>query len=125
MTRVIFHVDLDAFYASVEIRSNPYYRGLPLIIGADPKDGKGRGVVVTCSYEARKFGVRSAQPISIAYKLCPNAIYVRPNFELYDEVSGDVMGLLKRFADKFEQASIDEAYMTLHKPASDTADQLS
>jgi DNA polymerase IV (DinB-like DNA polymerase) len=111
LTRVIFHVDLDAFYASVEIRSNPSYRGLPLIIGADPKDGRGRGVVVTCSYEARKFGVRSAQPISIAYKLCPNAVYVRPNFELYDEVSGDVMGLLKKFADKFEQASIDEAYL--------------
>jgi len=111
LTRVIFHVDLDAFYASVEIRSNQSYRGVPLIIGADPKDGKGRGVVITCSYEARKFGVRSAQPISVAFKLCPTAVYVRPNFELYDEVSGDVMGLLKRFADKFEQASIDEAYM--------------
>lgn len=111
MARIIFHVDLDAFYASVEIRSNSSYRGMPLIIGADPREGKGRGVVVTCSYEARKFGVRSAQPISIAYKLCPNAIYIRPNFELYDEVSGDVMGLLKKFADKFEQASIDEAYM--------------
>jgi len=91
---------------------------MPLIIGADPKDGKGRGVVVTCSYEARKFGVRSAQPISLAYKLCPNAIYIRPNFQLYDEVSGDVMGLLKKFADKFEQASIDEAYMDVTETCS-------
>jgi DNA polymerase IV (DinB-like DNA polymerase) len=111
MARVIFHVDLDAFYASVEVRSNPSYRGKPLIIGADPKEGKGRGVVVTCSYEARKFGVRSAQPISIAYRLCPGGIYIRPNFDLYGEVSADVMALLKEYADKFEQASIDEAYL--------------
>ena len=111
MPRVIFHVDLDAFYASVEERENPSLRGTPLIIGADPKGGKGRGVVVACSYEARKRGVRSGQPISRAYQLCPEGVYIRPNLALYGEVSVDVMELIKRYADKFEQVSIDEAYL--------------
>jgi len=111
MHRVIFHVDLDAFYASVEQRENPSLRGCPLIIGADPKKGTGRGVVVACSYEARKKGLHSGQPISRAYRLCPDGIYVRPNFELYARVSSDVMQLLKTYADKFEQMSIDEAYL--------------
>ena len=111
MTRVIFHVDLDAFYASVEERENPSLRGTPLIIGADPKEGRGRGVVVACSYVARKKGVRSGQPISIAYRLCPEGVYIRPNFELYGEVSVDVMALIRKYADKFEQVSIDEAYL--------------
>jgi len=109
--RVILHIDLDAFYASVEQRENPSLRGKPLIIGADPKEGKGRGVVVTCSYEARKHGLRSGMPISKAYRLCPDGIYIRPNFELYGNVSADVMALLKKYADKFEQVSIDEAYL--------------
>jgi DNA polymerase IV (DinB-like DNA polymerase) len=108
---VIFHIDLDAFYASVEQRENPALRGTQLIIGADPQGGKGRGVVVTCSYEARKLGVRSGQPISRAYKLCPAGVYIRPNFTLYMEVSSDVMELLRRFGDKFEQVSIDEAFL--------------
>jgi len=95
-------VDLDAFYASVEQRENPALRGTPLIIGADPKEGKGRGVVVTCSYEARRRGVRSGQPISRAYKLCPDGVYIRPNLALYGQVSYDVMGFLRKFADKFE-----------------------
>jgi DNA polymerase IV (DinB-like DNA polymerase) len=111
LSRVIFHVDLDAFYASVEQRENPSYRGIPLIIGADPKEGKGRGVVVACSYDARKQGVRSGQPISRAYTLCPNGTYIRPNLVLYGQVSYDVMELLRKFADKFEQVSIDEAFM--------------
>lgn len=111
MPRVILHVDLDAFYASVEERENSSLRGKPLIIGADPKEGKGRGVVVACSYEARKHGVRSGQPISRAYKLCPEASYIRPNLALYGQVSYDVMELLRKFADKFEQVSIDEAFL--------------
>ncbi len=109
MARVIFHVDLDAFYASVEQRENPSLRAVPLIIGADPKEGKGRGVVVACSYEARKRGLHSGQPISRAYKLCPDGIYIRPNLALYGQVSTDVMERLRRFADKFEQVSVDEA----------------
>ncbi len=111
MPRVIFHLDLDAFYASVEQRENPSYRGVPLIIGADPKEGKGRGVVVACSYEARKYGLHSGQPISRAYRLCPTGVYIRPNLALYGQVSVDVMERIKGFADKFEQVSIDEAYL--------------
>lgn len=109
--RVIFHLDLDAFYASVEQRENPSLRDVPLIIGADPKEGKGRGVVVACSYTARKLGLYSGQPISRAYRLCPNGVYIRPNFPLYGEVSADVMARVKKYADRFEQVSIDEAYM--------------
>lgn len=105
------HVDLDAFYASVEQRENPFLRGKPLIIGPDPKRGKARGVVVACSYEARKKGIRSGQPISTAYRLMPDAVYVRSDFETYADVSSDVMSFLRKYADKFEQASIDEAYM--------------
>jgi len=111
LPRVIFHVDLDAFYASVEQRENPSLRGVPLIIGADPKDGKGRGVVVACSYEARRRGLHSGQPISRAYKLCPDGVYIRPNLALYGQVSADVMERIRKFADKLEQVSIDEAYL--------------
>ncbi len=111
MQRVIFHLDLDAFYASVEQRENPSYRRIPLIIGADPKEGKGRGVVVACSYEARKYGLHSGQPISRAYRLCPTGVYIRPNLALYGQVSADVMERIKGFADRFEQVSIDEAYL--------------
>jgi DNA polymerase IV (archaeal DinB-like DNA polymerase) len=105
------HIDMDAFYSSVEQRENPDSRGKPVIVGADPKGGKGRGVVAGCSYEARKFGVHSAQPISIAYRLCPNGIYLRPNFTLYEQVSEQVMQLLKEFTEKLEPMSIDEAFM--------------
>jgi DNA polymerase IV (DinB-like DNA polymerase) len=115
LVRVIFHIDLDAFYASVEQRENPSLSGIPLIIGADPKGGKGRGVVVACSYEARKRGLHSGQPISRAYRLCPEGVYVRPNLPLYGEVSADVMDRIKRYADKFEQVSIDEAFLDVTK----------
>jgi DNA polymerase IV (DinB-like DNA polymerase) len=108
---VIFHVDLDAFYASVEQREDPSLRGVPLIIGADPKEGKGRGVVVACSYEARKRGLHSGQPISQAYRLCPDGVYRRPNFPLYGRVSSEIMERLRKYADKFEQVSIDEAFL--------------
>ncbi len=111
--RIIFHCDLDAFYPSCEIRRDPSLAGKPLIVGADPKSGKGRGVVTSCSYEARKFGVRSGMPISTAFRLCPppTGIYVRPDFKLYGETSGRVMELLQGFADKMEQTSIDEAFL--------------
>ncbi len=111
MPRVILHIDMDAFYSSVEQREDPTLRGRPVIVGADPKGGKGRGVVAGCSYEARSFGVHSAQPISIAYRLCPNGIYVRPNFTLYEQALEKVMKLLKQFTDRLEQMSIDEAFM--------------
>jgi DNA polymerase IV (archaeal DinB-like DNA polymerase) len=105
-------VDIDSFYPSVEIRENLQLKGKPVIVGADPKNGRGRGVVVSCSYEARKLGIRSGMPISRAYRIAKDsAIYLRPNFPLYINVSKTIMNLLRGFADKFEQVSIDEAFL--------------
>jgi DNA polymerase IV (DinB-like DNA polymerase) len=117
--RTILHVDLDAFYVSAEVREHPDLKGLPVVVGADPEGGKGRGVVVACSYEARKFGLRSGMPISIAYRLCPQAKYIPPSWGLYERVSEEVMATLRGFADKFEQASIDEAFLDITSRASD------
>jgi DNA polymerase IV (DinB-like DNA polymerase) len=109
MEKTIVHVDMDAFYASCEIRENPELEGKPMIVGGNPE--KGRGVVTTCSYEARRFGIRSAMPISEAYELCPHGTYVRPNFLLYKKISDNVMNILKQFSDVFQRAGIDEAYL--------------
>ncbi|MDA4119158.1 MAG: DNA polymerase IV [Thaumarchaeota archaeon] len=117
--RAILHVDLDAFYVSAEMREHPELRGLPVVVGANPDGGKGRGVVVACSYEARKFGLRSGMPISIAYRLCPQARYIPPDWGLYERVSEEVMSTLKGFADKFEQGSIDEAFLDVSSKAND------
>jgi DNA polymerase-4 len=111
MSRTILHVDMDAFYASVEQRDHPEHRGKAVIVGSDPKNGKGRGIVATCSYEARKFGIHSAQPISQAWKLCPRGIYLLPDMEKYARVSSQIMGLLLEFTDLLEQLSIDEAFL--------------
>jgi DNA polymerase IV (DinB-like DNA polymerase) len=113
------HVDMDAFYASVEQRENPSLVGKPVIVGADPKEGKARGVVMGCSYEARKVGVHSALPISTAYRLCPSGIYLPPHFNLYEQASNQIMGVLQSFTEKFEQVSIDEAYLDLTDKAKD------
>mgnify|MGYP006270930015 FL=1 len=102
---------MDHFFTAVEERERPELKGKPVIVGADPKEGKGRGVVHTCNYEARKFGVRSGMPISKAWKLCPQAVYLRPNFDLYLKVSIEIMELLRGYADKFEQWGIDEAFL--------------
>jgi DNA polymerase IV (DinB-like DNA polymerase) len=120
-TRAILHVDLDAFYVSAEVRERPELKGLAVVVGADPEAGKGRGVVVACSYEARKFGLRSGMPISIAYRLCPQAKYIPPNWGLYERTSEEVMATLRGFADKFEQASIDEAFLDVTSRGSDEA----
>lgn len=109
--RAIFHVDLNAFYVSVEVKDNPSLKGLPVVVGADPEGGKARGVVMTCSYEARKLGLKSGMPISTAYRLAPNAVYLPPRWERYAEVSGQVMDLLRKRADRFEQTGIDEAFL--------------
>ena len=111
LNRVILHVDMDAFFASIEQKDNPSYRGRPVIVGADPKGGKGRGVVSTASYEARKYGIHSAMPISQAYALCPNGIYVRPRMESYIEESKKIMSILGEFSPIVEQVSIDEAFL--------------
>jgi len=111
MSRLILHCDLDCFFAAVEERDKPEYIGKPIIIGADPKGGKGRGVVSTCNYEARKFGLHSAMPISKAFKRCPHGIYLHPNFEKYQKASKEVMEIVNSYSDKFQQVSIDEAYI--------------
>src|SRR5690242_12563256 len=108
MFRVIFHLDMDAFYASVEQRDNPALRGKPVIVGAPPTQ---RGVVCAASYEARKFGVRSALPSITASRLCPAGIFVRPRMDYYREESRQIMKLVADSGAVIEQVSIDEAYL--------------
>ncbi len=109
--RIIMHMDLDAFFAACEIRERPELSDKPVVIGADPKAGRGRGVVSTANYIARGYGVHSGMPISQAYRLCPNGIYLPVNFELYWTVSSNIMTIARRYADKFQQSSIDEAFL--------------
>lgn len=111
MERIIFHVDMDAFFAAVEARENPAYANVPLIIGGDPKGGKGRGVAATANYEARKYGIRSAMAISTAYNLCPNGVFIRPDFSKYKPASHEIMAILADYADTLEVVGIDEAYL--------------
>lgn len=108
--QIIAHIDMDSFYASVEIRDDPSLIGRPVVIGSDPQEGRGRGVVSTCSYEARKFGLHSGMPISRAWHLCPHAVYIRPSGK-YESVSADIMNLLHECVEEIEQVSIDEAYL--------------
>lgn len=110
MFRVIFHLDMDAFYASIEQRDNPVLRGRPVIVGAPPTQ---RGVVCAASYEARKFGVRSALPSMTAGRLCPDGVFVRPRMEHYREESEAIMKLVGESGAVIEQVSIDEAYLDL------------
>ncbi len=109
--RTIFHIDMDSFFASVEKRDRPELREKPLIIGADPKQGSGRGVVSTCCYIARKFGIHSAMPISQAYRRCPQGVYLPPDMDKYKDSSDNIMDVLAAFADYFQPVSIDEAYL--------------
>lgn len=111
--KYIVHMDMDAFFASVEQRDNPDYRGKPVVVGADPKTGKGRGVVSTCSYEARKFGIHSAMPISIAYRKCPSAIFLGVDMEKYCYVSGQIFDILNNFTPRVQPVSVDEAFLDI------------
>ena len=150
--RIIIHLDMDAFFAQVEERENPQFKGKPVVVctstplsvhpsrdvvlipeewdsnknanhpervkrvegwSADPKGGRGRGVVSTANYEARKFGIHSALPISQAYRLCPGAIFLPPNFELYSIVSDNIMKIIQSFSEQVEQTSLDEAYIDI------------
>ncbi len=117
--RITLHIDMDSFYSSVETREKPEIRGKPVIVGSDPKKGTGRGVVSTCSYEARKYGIHSAMPISKAYKLCPDAVYLPVDMELYKSTSSRIMEILREFSSRFQQVSVDEAYMELDKDITD------
>ncbi len=107
--RKIIHIDMDAFYASVEQRDFPEYRGKPVIVGGPP-EGRG-GVVATASYEARKFGIRSAMPSKTAQRLCPDAIFVYPRFDAYKAVSNHIREIFHRYTDIIEPLSLDEAYL--------------
>lgn len=111
--RIILHVDMDYFFAQVEERENPELKGKPVVVGADPKEGKGRGVVATCNYIARKFGIKSALPISTAWHKCPTAVFLPVNMHLYADASLKVMEIFRSFTDKFEQVSVDEAYLDI------------
>jgi DNA polymerase-4 len=104
----IIHVDMDAFYAAVEQRDNPKLRGKPVVVGGGPF---GRGVVQTCSYEARKYGIHSAMASSRAYRLCPHAVFVPPRFDVYKSVSNQILEIFYEYTDCVEPRSLDEAYL--------------
>ncbi len=106
--RKIIHVDMDAFFASVEQRDFPEYRNKPLVVGGSPQ---GRGVVAAASYEARKFGIHSAMPASRAVKLCPAAIFVKPRFDVYRAISNQIREIFFEYTDLVEPLSLDEAYL--------------
>lgn len=106
--RKIIHIDMDAFYAAIEQRDRPELKGKPVIVGGDPFS---RGVVATCSYEARVFGVSSAMPARKAYQLCPKATFLRPRMEVYKSVSAEIMKIFKSYTDLVEPLSLDEAYL--------------
>lgn len=107
--RKIIHIDMDAFYASIEQRDNPQYRGKPIAVGGSP-EGRG-GVVATASYEARKFGVRSAMASKKAKQLCKDLIFIRPRFDVYKQVSGQIREIFHRYTDVIEPLSLDEAFL--------------
>ncbi|MGQ7379596.1 DNA polymerase IV [Streptococcus suis] len=115
LSRKIIHVDMDAFFAAIEVRDNPELTGKPVIIGADPRLSGGRGVVSTCNYEARAFGIHSAMSSKEAYERCPQAVFISGNYEKYQEVGRQVREIFHRYTDLVEPMSIDEAYLDVTK----------
>ena len=118
MGQIIIHVDMDAFYAAVEMRDNPALRGKPLVIGSLPNE---RGVVSTCNYAARKYGVHSGMNIKDAYRLCPNGVYMHPNFDKYKSVSRQLHEIWDGYATASESVAFDEAYLDVTETAGDFA----
>ena len=110
-SRKIIHIDMDAFFAAVEIRDNPNLRGKPVIIGNDPRKTGGRGVVSTSSYEARAFGIHSAMSSKEAYERCPQAVFISGNYDKYLAVGQQIRSIFRRYTDIIEPMSIDEAYL--------------
>ncbi|MBI4094965.1 MAG: DNA polymerase IV [Candidatus Liptonbacteria bacterium] len=121
MKRIIAHLDMDAFFAAIEERDKPRLKGLPIVVGADPEEGKGRGVVSTANYKAREYGIHSAMPISTAWRRSeaarqkgrPPAVFLGGNFARYGEVSERIMAIIRTCVARVEAASVDEAYMDL------------
>ncbi|MGC8675970.1 MAG: DNA polymerase IV [Candidatus Micrarchaeia archaeon] len=122
--RIILLVDMDYFFAACEELRKPEIRGKPVVVGANPKNGLGRGVVSTCNYPARKYGIHSGMPISMAYRLKPDAVFLPVDDAYYESVSKNVMAIIKSHADRFEQASIDEAFADVSKSAQSYEDAL-
>src|SRR6476659_8125437 len=120
MPRTVFHLDMDAFYAAIEQRDRPDLRGKPVIVGA-PADR--RGVVCAASYEARKFGVRSALPSRTAARLCPDGIFVRPRMDAYRAESRMIMASVQDAGEAVEKVSVDEAYLDLSAQFAEASDQ--
>ncbi len=116
---IILHVDMDHFFSAVEEREHPEFKGKPVVVGADPLKGDGRGVVKTCNYEAREFGIHSGMPISMAWRLCPNAVYIRGNYQLYKEVSRKIMAILRKYSEKLQQWGLDEAFLDVSSEVRD------
>ncbi|MDY3024376.1 DNA polymerase IV [Streptococcus pluranimalium] len=110
-SRKIIHIDMDAFFAAVEVRDNPDLKGKPVVIAKDPRETGGRGVVSTCSYEARQFGIHSAMSSKEAYERCPQAVFISGNYAKYREIGMQVREIFKRYTDLVEPMSIDEAYL--------------
>ncbi|WP_246624874.1 DNA polymerase IV [Oceanobacter mangrovi] len=113
MIRQVIHIDCDCFFASVEMRDNPALRAVPLAIGGDPA---GRGVVSTCNYIARQYGVRSAMPSARALQLCPSLVMMRGDMNRYKTASRQIMAIIGRYATVMEQVSVDEAYLEVAEP---------
>ncbi|MDX1624596.1 MAG: DNA polymerase IV [Gemmatimonadota bacterium] len=128
--RAILHVDLDAFFVAVERLRDPSLEGKPVVVGADPKEGRGRGVVAAASYEAREHGIHSAMPIGEAWRRCPGAVYLRGSHALYRRAGRRVRAILRRFTPAVEPLSIDEAVLDLtgterlHGPPAETAGRI-
>jgi len=110
---IIAHIDMDAFFAAVEQRDHPELLGKPVVVGADPKKGRGRGVVSTASYEARVYGIHSAMPISKAYRLCPHAVFLPGSMKKYSKVSNQIFDIFYDFTPEIEPISVDEAFLDL------------
>lgn len=111
--KFVVHVDMDAFFASVEQKNNPGLKNRPVIVGADPKHGTGRGVVCAASYEARNYGIRSGMPVSTAYMRCPGGIFLRPDMQKYSKESKRIFSILLNFTPSVEPISVDEAFLDI------------